>query len=82
MNKYCVIVEKVTTKTEKIIVYANSVNQALNKADKACDSNKISFDKRIEESEYYNCNIDPECCMSDCTFDEEQYSDKGMQAIH
>ena len=80
--KYCISVEKIIKKTEKILVNANSVDEALNKADGACESGIVDFGNPTDVEEYYNCEIDSDTAMEDNTFDEEQFSDYGIQVIN
>ena len=46
LNKYCVYVEKISC--EKVMVYAKSRDEAVNKVSDACEKDKIDFCKPID----------------------------------
>lgn len=79
LNKYCVEIEKISY--EKVMVYAGTSDEAVRKAEKACENGKIDFSNPIEEK--YDCEIDYDSVVENGTdiFDDENYSDVNTQVI-
>jgi hypothetical protein len=77
MAKYCFEISKIETKKATVRVNADSLKEAENILENAYENGLINFDN--EEEPEYEYEIQSDSCNEDDTFDDEQFSDEGLQ---
>jgi hypothetical protein len=79
--KYCLEVKKIRTITDKIFVEADNAKDAINKGYKIAEKDKINMDNPIDDETKWEIDIDKWTCKDDETFDDEQFTQDGVQSF-
>lgn len=79
MNKYCFEVSEIIKKTTKVRVDTEDLIDAENILETAYEKGLIEFKEINEEEPEFEYEIDSDSCTYGETFDDEQFSDEGIQ---
>ena len=78
-KQYCINVERVETETVSVLVKADSVDEALEKATTAAQDGDVIFSELSEVE--YSSSVNLDYCREDFTVDTEQYDADGLHVI-